>query len=134
VINDLRKIIEGDLHEIIELDWSMPVALLSPTTGLWQTKSANDPEADLGCLSFYETMILRPTSGTTDVVHKPWVAIRLSSLTEVPSNVNYKQWLVETPVLPDREAPMVKHRIHRPPEGGFTIGFIRFYLEAIEQS
>jgi hypothetical protein len=132
--NDQRALIERDLEETLEGDFGLPVELISPTTGNKQTKSANDPTADLWGQVFYETRNMRAESILDVVVHTPWVSLRRSSLDEVPTAENYAGWVVRAPMRPSRTAPKVSKRIHRPPEGGESIGFIRLYLEEIEQS
>lgn len=130
----LREIIEKDLAETIEGDFGLPVELLSPTAGTWQTKSKNDPDLDLQASIMYETVIATPDMDGEMVAHKPFVSLRRSSLDEVPTPLNYENWVVRIPIRPSETASKVSYRIHRPPEGGETIGFIRLYLELIEQS
>jgi hypothetical protein len=132
--DDLRAIIEADTYETLEGDFGLPVELLNPTDGIRQTNSVNNPTEELMGQIFYETMNMRPETGLDIVVHKPWVSLRRSSLERVPSAEDYDDWIVRIPIRPSRTATKVSHRIHRPPEGGESIGFIRLYLEKIEQS
>jgi hypothetical protein len=130
----MRALIERDLEETLEGDFGLPVELISPTTGQTQTKSASDPTEDLMGQVFYETRNMRAESVLDVVAHIPWISLRRSSLDEVPTDKNYGGWIVRAPVRPSRTADKVSHRIHRPPEGGESIGFIRLYVEKIEQS
>lgn len=129
-----REIIESDLYETLEGDFGLPVEILDPATGTWQTKSANNPTEDLQGQILYDSIIQDPNTGLDIVVHKPVVSLRRSSLTTVPDATPGENWAVRIPLKPSASAPKVTFRIGRVTEGGDSIGFVRLYLERIEQS
>lgn len=132
-MGDLRELIEGDLKETLEGDFGLPVILIAPD-GTIQDKSANDPTEDLMGQILYDSLIHDPNTGLDIVVHKPVVSLRRSSLTTVPDATPGQNWAVRIPLEPSVSAPKVTFRIGRVTEGGDSIGFVRLYLERIEQT
>lgn len=132
-MGEQRAIIESDLLETLEGDFGLPVEILDPATGIWQTKSANDNTKDLEGQILYDSIIQDPNTGLDIVVHKPVVTLRRSSLTTVPDATPDDNWAVRIPLKPSASAPKVTFRIGRVTEGGDSIGFVRLYLERIEQ-
>jgi hypothetical protein len=133
-MGDIRELIEGDLKETLEGDFGLPVELLNPDTGIWQTESANEPGTLLQGQILYDSIIRDPNTGLDIVVHKPVVSLRRSSLAVVPDATPGKNWAVRIPLEPSASAPKVTFRIGRVTEGGDSIGFVRLYLERIEQA
>ena len=132
-MGEQRAIIESDLYETLEGDYGLPVELIAPD-GTKQTKSANNPTEDLMGQILYDSIIQDPNTGLDIVVHKPVVSLRRSSLTTVPDATPGDNWAVRIPLEPSVSAPKVTFRIGRVTEGGDSIGFVRLYLERIEQS
>jgi len=121
----LRERVEKDLAVTLEGQWSLPVNLVSPegvrTDGL------------RGQI-LYDTVRMNPETGEDVTVERPVVTLRRSSLTRIPAPG--EKWLVEIPQTPDETASMEQYMISpvRPPEGGRSIGFIRIFLQEVEQS
>lgn len=132
-MGDLRELIESDLKETLEGDYGLPVELLNPATGLWQIYSENDPTELLQGQVHYDSIMQDPNTGLDIVVHKPVVTLRRSSLTVVPDATPGSNWAVRIPLEPSASAAKVTFRIGRVTEGGDTIGFVRLYLERVEQ-
>jgi hypothetical protein len=130
---NLRDLAERDLSVSLEGDWGVPVALLSPQ-GVWQRTRAGSDDEPLTGQVLYDTVRLNPETGERVVIPAPIVVLRRSSLTQVP--VAGETWLVEAPIAPTAGAAVVQFVLSptRPPEGGSSIGFIRLYLQAVEQS
>ena len=130
---NLREQAELDLGKTLEGVFGLPVILIDPDGNI-QSKSANDPDADLTGQVLYDTVKTSPDTGEDVVVNNPIVVLRRSSLDRVPApNEN---WVVKIPVSPSVTAEKEDFIISptRPPEGGTSIGFIRLYLQRIEQS
>jgi len=85
----------------------------------------------------YDITRMDPETGETIVVGTPVVSLRRTTLearARIPAAG--ENWFVEIPVRPDELAPkqqMVLSPV-RPPEGGRSVGFIRLYLQQVEQS
>lgn len=121
----LRERVERDLAVTLEGKWSLPVNLIDPegtrTDGL------------RGQI-LYDIVRMNPETGEMTTVSTPVVSLRRSSLSRIPAPG--ETWLVEIPETPSETAPMIQFVISpvRPPEGGASIGFIRLYLQELEQS
>ena len=126
---NLRETIEQDLGETLEAEYGLPVILTS-SNGVRQSKSANDPTADLVGQILYDTTMY--DEGVEIIVHKPVVTLRVSSLVRVP--VPGERWLVEIPTTPNYTATKESFLLERPSEDGGSIGFIRLYLMRAEQA
>lgn len=131
-MGEQRAIIESDLRETLEGDFGLPVELIAPD-GTKQLYSANDPTELLQGQILYDSLIQDPNTGLDVVVHKPVVSLRRSSLTTVPDATPGQNWAVRIPLEPSVSAPKMTFRIGRVTEGGDSIGFVRLYLERIEQ-
>jgi hypothetical protein len=129
---NLREQAEADLLDTLENSdgWGLPVILISPD-GATQDKSANDATADLTGQILYDTTVIDPETGLQMIVSTPVVTLRRSSLTRVP--VAGENWIVQIPETPDASAIKTDHVLARAPEGGKSIGFVRLYLNRVEQ-
>jgi hypothetical protein len=128
---NLRELVEHDLSDTLEGDWGLPVELVDPN-GVLYTKSANDPTLDLVGQILYDTTVQNPDTGAEIVVHKPVVTLRRSSLIRVP--LSGELWWVRIPLTPSYSATKVGFLLEQATEDGGSIGFIRLYLQAAEQS
>lgn len=121
----LRERTERDLARTLEGRWSLPVNLVNPdgvrTDGL------------RGQI-LYDIVRMNPETGEMVTVSTPVVTLRRSSLARIP--IAGERWLVEIPATPEETGALVPYIISadRPPEGGASIGFIRIYLQQVEQS
>lgn len=121
----LRERVERDLAVTLEGKWSLPVNLMSPdgvrTDGLRGQV-------------LYDTVRLNPETGEDVVTDMPVITLRRSSLVRIPQPG--ENWFIEVPETPSEEATMIPYMMSsvRPPEGGRSIGFIRIYLQEVEQS
>ena len=103
---------------------ALPVNLISPTGQRYN---------GLRGQVHFDLVRISPDTGERMVVHAPTVILRRSSLEREP--VAGEKWLVECPDSPIDGAPMIQYALSpvRPPEGGKSIGFIRLYLQEVEQ-
>lgn len=127
----LRALAEQDLGRSLSgPDWGLPVALTGPD-GIRRTVDTTG--APLRGQVLYDMVRINPETGGRVVVGNPIVTLRRSVLHRVPAPG--ENWLVEIPVSPVDPAmvQMVLSPV-RPPEGGGSIGFIRLYLQRVEQS
>lgn len=121
---NLRNLAENDLKFTLEGDGGMSIDLMSPD-GVWQ-------RGLLGQV-LYDTVRMNPDNAERFVVPEPIITVRRSSLVRIPAAG--ENWLCEIPVNPITDAPVGQYVLSstRPPEGGSSIGFIRIYLQAVEQ-
>jgi hypothetical protein len=122
---NLRELAEKDLGRTLEGDWSLPVNLIDPDGVRYN---------GLRGQVLFDIVRVNPETGEEVTVPTPVVSLRRSSLVRIP--LPGENWIVETPGAPSETAPMVQRVISptRPPEGGASIGFIRIYLQDVEQS
>lgn len=80
----------------------------------------------------YDTLVDNLETGGEEVVHKPVVTLRRTSLIRVP--VSGESWFVEIPIVPKYDATKQPYTMGRPSEDGGSIGFIRLYLDRVVQS
>lgn len=127
-----RERVERDLAISLEGRWGQRVVLISPD-GVEQSTRAGDSTPLKGQI-LYGLARLNPETGEDVVVDTPVVTLRRSSLTRVP--LAGETWLVKIPPSILHADPTETFVISpvRPPEGGKSIGFIRLYLQQIEQS
>lgn len=119
-----RAIVERHLAVTLEGRWSLPVNLIDPdgvrTDGLRGQV-------------LYDIRRMNPETGEGVTVNVPVVTLRRSSLTRLP--LPGETWLVEIPEsVTDPTTVQFLLSSDRPPEGGKSIGFIRLYLQQVEQS
>lgn len=126
----LRAEIEADLVDTLEGDFGLPVELISPD-GVRYTTSANDPTQTLVGQILYDS-VSQDADGNTMIDARPVVTLRRSSLARIP--LDGERWSVRIPVDPTAGATIGTFLLERAPEGGRSIGFIRLYLRAAEQS
>jgi len=128
---NLRAMIEADLAETLEGDFSSPVVLIDPEG---QTIATNVTGRPLVGLVLLDSVRVNPDTGEEVVVGNPVITLRRSSLERVP--MAGETWLVKIPTDPTR--PEVTEAFiadpTRPPEGGRSIGFVKLYLRRVEQS
>lgn len=127
----LREIVESDLELTLEDDWGLPVVLYAPD-GTKYDKSANDTTKDLVGQVLYDTRIEDPATGAEIIVHKPVITLRKTSLTRIP--ISGEKWIIEIPTTPEYAGTKTAFYVERPSEDGSSIGFIRLYLMAADQS
>ena len=129
----LRAEIEEDLLETLEDsdDYGLPVELISPVDGARQTKSANDPTADLTGQIIYETL-RQSEDGIPIIEHKPVVTLRISSLDRVPANG--EKWSVIIPISPVAGADTETFILEKAMQDGRSIGYVRLYLRRAVQT
>lgn len=122
---NLRELAEKDLGRTLEGEWSLPVNLVDPDGVRY--------DGLLGQVLF-DIVRVNPETGEEVTVQTPAVILRRSSLARVPAAG--ENWIVEIPNAPSVSAPKIQHVLShtRPPEGGASIGFIRLYLQAVEQA
>jgi hypothetical protein len=132
-MENLRAAIESDLNDSLEGEFGMAVELTSPE-GVQQIYSKNNPSELLKGQVLYFSRREDPETGETIVINQPVVTLRISSLINVPQAG--ENWYIKMPVSPQEGA--LKQRFvfspTRSPEHGTDIGFIRLYLQKIDES
>ena len=124
-MSNLRALAEQDLGITIEGgDWAMDVRLIPPDGVPFSVRGQ----------VLYNLARLDPMNGEKIVVDTLVVTLRRSSMRLVPAAG--EKWIVECPVNPRVDAPVGQYTLSpmRAPEGGAAIGFIRLYLQIVEQS
>lgn len=122
---NLRELAEKDLGRSLEGEWSLPVNLIDPDGARYD---------GLRGQVLFDIVRVNPETGEEVTVQTPVVTLRRSTLARIPAPG--ENWIVEIPAIPSEAAAKVQHVLSptRPPEGGASIGFIRLYLQAVEQS
>lgn len=122
---NLRELAEKDLGRSLEGEWSLPVNLIDPDGARYD---------GLRGQVLFDIVRVNPETGEEVTVQTPVVTLRRSALSRIPAPG--ENWIVEIPATPSEAAAKVQHVLSptRPPEGGASIGFIRLYLQAVEQA
>lgn len=122
---NLRELAEKDLGRSLEGEWSLPVNLIDPDGARYD---------GLRGQVLFDIVRVNPETGEEVTVQTPVVTLRRSTLARIPAPG--ENWIVEIPATPSEAAAKVQHVLSptRPPEGGASIGFIRLYLQAVEQA
>lgn len=122
---NLRELAEKDLGRSLEGEWSLPVNLIDPDGVRYD---------GLRGQVLFDIVRVNPETGEEVTVQTPVVTLRRSTLARIPAPG--ENWIVEIPATPSEAAAKVQHVLSptRPPEGGASIGFIRLYLQAVEQA
>lgn len=128
-MSELLKEFEECAREIIMDDLGVKVVLISPD-GKKQAKSALDPEEDLKCSVFRETLQHDVRTGQEHVVENPVAVFALASLDRVPKAG--EDWLIRIPKsIFDEE--LESWMISGPPESSKTVGYINLKLREVSQ-
>jgi hypothetical protein len=122
---NLRELAEKDLGRSLEGEWSLPVNLIDPDGVRYD---------GLRGQVLFDIVRVNPETGEEVTVQTPVITLRRSTLARIPAPG--ENWIVEIPATPSEAAAKVQHVLSptRPPEGGASIGFIRLYLQAVEQA
>ena len=135
----LREQVEKDLSFSLEgtNDWGLPVELISPDGVKYSTsENSPDPENPLPLTGqvLYDQAKADPDTGEPITVNNPIVSLRRSSLARVPADG--ERWVIRIPTSPSITAELEDFVLSpvRPHGGGQSIGFIKLYLQRIEQT
>lgn len=107
----------------------MAVVLISPD-GVTYDTSENDGEPLYGQVLF--DTLSQDEDGNQIITHKPVVTLRRSSLARIPAPG--EKWVVKIPESVLAGADTDTFLVERASEDGKSIGMIRLYLRAAEQS
>jgi len=120
---NLRERIEHDLGVSLEGRWGLPVGLLDP----------DGSRQEVSGQIVYDIVRMNPETGEEMLANASVVVLRRSSLARIP--VAGEKWLIDIPETPCLTASKIQYAMSptRPPEGGRSIGFIRIYLQQVEQ-
>ncbi len=120
----LRERAERDLAHTLEGRWSLPVNAVDPL-GI-RTEG-------IRAQVLYDIVRMNPDTGENMVVAAPVITLRRSTLARIPAPG--ENWFFEIPATPSETAEKIPYMMSpvRPPEGGSSLGFIRIYLQEVEQ-
>lgn len=124
-MGNLRVLAEKDLAITLEgADWGFDVRLIPPDGVPFSVRGQ----------VLFNTVRHDAMTGERVVYDTLVVTLRRSSMRLVP--VAGENWIVECPVSPLVDAAIGQYVFSpvRPPEGGAAIGFIRLYLQIVEQT
>lgn len=129
---NIRARSEQLLARSLEGSFGLPVILVGPDGRTYDTRVSDGRQLKGQIL--FDYVDADSGTGMTFVVHAPVVTLRRSSLERVPAPG--EKWLVRIPMSNDPYAEIVTHALSpdRAPEGGDSVGLIRLYLQAVEQS
>jgi hypothetical protein len=131
-VENLRIAIESDLHDSIEGEFGARVKLTSPE-GVTQIYSATNPTEYLKGQYLNFTKEVDPESGEVIIVKQPNIALRINSLTGKRKPEGGERWFVEVYNDLLLRWDRFVHSEVRAPMDGSDIGFIRLYLQRVEQ-
>lgn len=128
---NLRALAEKDLGLTLEGDWSSPVTLIAPDGVRYSGTVDGRPLTGQVLYEIVRDDLERGEKVTYDT---PVVSLRRSSLARVPQAG--EPWGVIIPSAPVPGAPTLLYVLSpmRPPEGGASIGYIKLYLQNVEQT
>lgn len=121
---NLREAIEASLGHALEnaaYGFGLPIVLIAP----------DGTSQALNGKIIWDHKVFDPETGSTMIVHRPVITVRISSLTRVP--VSGEKWLAKIPNAPSRTAPVETYIVQDPETDGRSIGFMRIFLTAIRQ-
>lgn len=121
---NIRELAESDLSASLEGEFGLPVILTDPA-GAQQTVEGQ---------ILYDTVRIEPETGNPVIDDNPVVTLRRSSLSPVPQDG--EKWFIEIPITPSRTAPTESFvfTADRTARTGGSIGYIKLYLQRIEQT
>ena len=121
---NLRVQAEADLAITLEGDFALPIELTDPDGAVETLQGRID----------YDTIVASPDTGVETIIKHPVVTLRRSSMNSIP--IAGAKWGVRIPITPDPDAELKTFAISsdRASEGGATIGYIRLYLQDMEQA
>jgi hypothetical protein len=124
--------VETDLGRSLEGDFGLPVELITPDAVTINTRQSDG--APLEGQVLYNSKDVDVDTGLPIVVNNPVVTLRRSSLSRIP--VAGEKWIVRIPKNPNETDILINFALDgsRPPESGQSIGFVKLYLRAIQQS
>lgn len=129
---NLREQAESDLAQSLEGDFGLPVELISPDVEIINTRQSDG--TTLKGQVLYNSKGVDIDTGLPIVVNNPVVSLRRSSLSRIP--VAGENWIVRIPQNPSLTDTLIDFAIDpsRPPETGQSIGFVKLYLRATQQT
>lgn len=129
---NLRERAESDLGQSLEGDFGLPVELITPDAVTINTRQSDD--SVLKGQVLYNSKDVDIDTGLPIVVNNPVVTLRRSSLSRIP--VAGENWIVRIPKNPSLTDILIDFALDpsRPPETGQSIGFIKLYLRATQQT
>lgn len=132
-MENLRQAIEKDLKDSLEGEFKVPVELTGPD-GITQIYSENDPGELLGGQVLYFSKEENPETGEIIIIDNPVVSLRISSLKRVPADG--ETWYIKMPISPVAGAEKISFvfTATRSKMSGTDIGFIRIYVQKIEDT
>ncbi len=125
---NLRELAESHLEQTLEGMWSLPINFVTPD---------GDRVDGLRGQILYDQVRTNPETGEVVIVTEPIITVRrstmLSDVGRVPAAG--ENWLVEIPESPSESADKASYVISstRAPEGGRSVGFVRIYLQEVDQ-
>lgn len=121
----LRALAENHLSVTLEGDWSDEIRLTAPDGVRYTTRPDGEPLRG----QVLRDIVRRDVeTGERLTIATPVITLRRSSLTRIPAPGEI--WMVESDALPAPGQYIISPS--RPPEGGGSIGFIRLYLQLVE--
>lgn len=129
----LRETAVADMKRLNQKDWPIPVIFTGPD-GVIQNTDAATGEELTAVQVLFDYRRVNPETGEPMTVNEPVVTMARSSLDPLPAPG--EKWYMQFPTEPDGSATKGKFLLSptRAPEGGQSLGFIRYYPQRAEQS
>jgi len=132
MINLREQIVKEVEFTIHESGWELPIKLITPS-GEILNNNARTGEQLTGQV-IYPALVNSADTGLDLIQKKKCVSLARSSLSQIPTALDYSRWICFIPETPSVSATLVPHAIEVPTQGGESLGFIRLYLTDAIQS
>lgn len=126
---NLRAVAKDDVRTLNLADWPLPVVLIAPDGTRYDT-DATSGEVLQAVQILYDYRRFNPSTGIDELINEPVVVMHRDSLAVIPAPG--ERWFIKFPLDPDPTIPEAEWGSFvlsptRAPEGGRSLGFIRFY-------
>lgn len=121
---NLRVQAEADLAITLEGDFALPIELTYPDGSVQTLQGRID----------YDTIVASPDTGVESIINHPIITLRRTSMDFIPEAG--AKFGVRIPITPKPDAELKNFVISsdRASEGGASNGWIRYYLQDMEQT
>jgi hypothetical protein len=132
-VPNLRELAVADAKTLNVRDWGLKVEFTDPDGNRYITD--NETGEELRAMQIlYDYRKINPDTGEEIIVNDPVVVMARLSLARIPEAG--ERWHIRMPADPSTAASLEDFVLTstRSPEGGRSLGFIRFYPQKVKQS
>lgn len=126
-MSNLRQLAVKDIKSQNLKDWSLPVIIIDPNGNIQDTD--NETGKPLKAVQIlYDYLKVNPSTGMETLVNEPVIVMMRNSLSRIP--LPGENWQIKFPLDPEKPYTLSEDYFlsgDKSPEGGQSLGFIRFY-------